>query len=354
MLAGTSVAAEAKKRNVAIVVWDGAELLDWAGPGEVFAAGSSFGGLGDGAFEVYTVSKTTDGIQSQGFVKVVPEYSIHDAPEPDILVLPGGGTSSVMKDSEFLAWVKRTAIEAEVALSVCTGAFLLAETGLLDGKDVTTWHGAIEGLANTYPALRVHPGRRFIDNGQCITTAGVSAGIDGSLHLVARLLGRRVADQTAAYMEYRWTPEPHLVKSYSLLNPSLDERGRALQQAGIHVEEKNWTAALEAYSAHLRVEPDDEHVQYQLATTLYRAGRHAEAVDAFLRSARSERHAVSALYNAACSAALAGDRKAALVHLASALESGRIDGAQVRGDADLSSLHGDPSFEQLLRGQPGS
>ena len=214
LTAGTAH-ADGATRNVAIVIWDGAEILDWGGPSEVFESAARFGGVGDErAFNVYTVSKTTDSIHSQRFIEVVPQYSIKDAPKPEIVVLPGGGTDAVLNDPEFLAWVGKTAREAEVALSVCTGAFLLGKNGLLDGKEVTTWYGAIDALEEQFPKATVQRGRRFVDNGQIVTTAGVSAGIDGSLHVVARLLGRHAADRTAEYMEYRWTPEPYLAQTY--------------------------------------------------------------------------------------------------------------------------------------------
>jgi len=211
----TQTGNDTETRNVAIVIWDGAEVLDWAGPAEVFESASRFGQRGTRpAFNVYTVSKTTAPIKSQRFISVNPQYSIKDAPAPDIIVLPGGGTSSVTDDPEFQAWAAKAAADAEVALSVCTGAFVLGHAGLLDDRDVTTWYGAMENLAKTFPKARVHPGRRFVDSGNVITTAGVSAGIDGSLHLVARLLGRAVADRTAEYMEYRWSPEPYLADVY--------------------------------------------------------------------------------------------------------------------------------------------
>jgi transcriptional regulator GlxA family with amidase domain len=124
----------------------------------------------------------------------------------------------------FLEWAKGSASQAEIAVSVCTGAFILAKAGLLDGKEATTWYGMLDKLEKDFPKVRVRRGNRFVDNGKIVTTAGVSAGIDGSLHVVARLLGSQVAGQTAQYMEYRWTPEAYLSNSYTYLNPSLDSR----------------------------------------------------------------------------------------------------------------------------------
>ena len=224
-------------RNVAIVVYEGVELLDFAGPGEVFQAASGFASYrGQPGFNVYTVATSTKPLTSQQFLKVVPDYSIANAPKPDIIVIPGGGSKVLVDDPSFMAWAAKTSREAELTLTVCTGAFVPAKAGLLDGLTVTTWYGAIERLRTAAPKSTVQEGRRFVDNGSIITTAGVSAGIDGALHAVARLAGRAVADQTARYMEYHWTPEPYLAQRYPYLNPSLDDAGRAEQQAELLAE----------------------------------------------------------------------------------------------------------------------
>ena len=209
------VTKKPRTRNVAIIAHDGMEILDFAGPSEVFAAAAQFGEVGDSpAFRVYTVGVSKAPVTSQGFVRITPEFTIDDAPKPDILVIAGGGGATLTNDPKAMAWIKAVAAKAEVSLTVCTGAFVLAKTGMLDGRDVTTWYDAIPRLREAQPALRVHDGRRFIDSGNVVTTAGVSAGIDGSLHVVARLLGREVADNTARYMEYHWVPEPYLARSY--------------------------------------------------------------------------------------------------------------------------------------------
>lgn len=236
VLAGTAGAATVPAtRNVAIVVFDGVELLDFAGPTQVFAAAADFGAVGGKpAFRVYTVARTKEPIVSHGILRIVPEYSIDDAPPPDIVVLPGGDARPLIDDPRFVDWVKRNGARADVvSMSVCTGAFVLGKAGLLDGRSATTWYDAIDRLRRAVPAAKVEDGRRFIDEGRVLTTAGVSAGIDGALHLVARLLGRAVADRTARYMEYRWTPEPYLARTYPLLTPGLDERGRAHQLADL-------------------------------------------------------------------------------------------------------------------------
>ncbi|MVM37801.1 DJ-1/PfpI family protein [Spirosoma sp. HMF3257] len=192
------------KRNVAIFIHNGVEVLDFSGPSEVFASTEGF--------NVYTVSLTKDPIVSQGFIKIIPNYSLADCPKPDIVVLPGGQTGPFIENKVLISWIKACAQDAEVMLSVCTGAGLLAKAGLLDGKQATTFHNYIDKLQNATPKAKILRDTRFVDNGQVITTAGVSAGIDGALHVVAKLKGLAVATQTARYMEYdKWKPNEGLV-----------------------------------------------------------------------------------------------------------------------------------------------
>ncbi|WP_227698980.1 DJ-1/PfpI family protein [Spirosoma radiotolerans] len=195
---------KAKKRNVAIFIHNGVEVLDFSGPSEVFASTEGF--------NVYTVSLTKEPIISQGFIRIIPNYSLADCPAPDIVVLPGGQTGPFIDNKPLINWIKSSAEHAEIMLSVCTGAGLLAKAGLLDGKQATTFHSYIEPLQKATPNAKILRNTRFVDNGQVITTAGVSAGIDGALHVVARLKGIDVARQTAFYMEYdKWKPSEGLV-----------------------------------------------------------------------------------------------------------------------------------------------
>lgn len=336
-------------RNVAIVIWDGAEVLDWAGPSEVFAAAAQLASHGDQpAFLVYTVSKTKQTIVSQGFVDVIPDYDIETAPKPDIIVLPGGGTTLVTNDPTFLAWVGNAAREAEVAISVCTGAFILGEVGLLKDCDATTWYNAVPTLQKRFPQARVQPGRRFVDNGRVVTTAGVSAGIDGSLHVIARLLGKYVADRTAEYMEYRWTPESYLGSQYPVLNPSLDERGRRRQQAGIYLREGDNVAAISLLEALVVEEPGDTTTWMQLAGAYYREKRYAQATAAYDHAATSPRGRSRALYNAACSASLAGDADRAMEYLQLLVDEGFSNRQALESDTDFDALRDDVRFKALL------
>jgi transcriptional regulator GlxA family with amidase domain len=184
-------------RNVAIFVHDGVELLDFSGPGEVFQAA----GHGS-AFRVYTVAASTRPVTS-GFVTVTPQFTFANCPPPDILVIPGGRTAVPLADPAVIEWIRKTSGDAEVTLSVCTGAFLLAKAGLLDGRDATTHWSALDELRDAAPKTHVVGDVRFVDSGRIVTAAGVSAGIDGSLHVVERLLGAASARETARYMDYR-------------------------------------------------------------------------------------------------------------------------------------------------------
>ncbi len=198
-----------KRRNVAIFLYEGVELLDFSGPAEVFAATSikTKKDQWTSLFNVYTVAYGTDHIKSQGFVEIVPNYSIENCPTPDIIVIPGGATSKSRKTSEVIDWIRNSSETTEVFLSVCTGAFLLGDAGLLKDQKATTWYGSIGRLKETFTDTEVLENVRFVDNGKIVTTAGVSAGIDGALRVVERLISKDVALETARYMEYdKWHP----------------------------------------------------------------------------------------------------------------------------------------------------
>lgn len=222
----------APKRNVAIVVHDGVELLDFAGPGEVFAAAN-----GGRAFRVFTVGESAKPIKSQRFLTVTPEFTIANSPKPDIIVVPGGDTDVLLRNAAFMKWIKERAPEAEVMFSVCTGAFVFAEAGLLDGLEATTHHGSIAALKR-HSKIKVREDRRVVDNGKVVTAAGVSAGIDGALHLVARLIDQPTAERTAKYMEYRWQPEPVVAakRSADYEQARTHAKAGAKDQALFHLE----------------------------------------------------------------------------------------------------------------------
>lgn len=193
-------------RNVAIFIFDEVEVLDFCGPFEVFSVTGKRDGLNP--FNVYTVAQEKRPILARNELSINPRYTFAECPAPDILLIPGGfGTRREMRNSTVLDWVKRHSQTTELLLSVCTGALVLAKANLLDGLSATTHHGAIGLLCETAPYTKVEPEQRFIDNGKIITSAGISAGIDMSLYVVAKLLGQAQAWETAKYMEYDWRPE---------------------------------------------------------------------------------------------------------------------------------------------------
>lgn len=189
--------------NIAFYLQDGVEVLDFAGPMEVFAYAG---------YKVFTVSKTKDPMTSQGILTFIPDYSIEDAPPADIMAFFGGNSGLPTRDRKVIDWVKNRVDDTDYFFSVCTGAFILGESGLLDGKTATTFHDALDGLEKNYPKVKVLRDVRFVDNGNVITTAGISAGIDGALHMVAKLQGLEAARKVAYYMEYdKWTPGEGLI-----------------------------------------------------------------------------------------------------------------------------------------------
>lgn len=192
----TANEAEQAPLRIAFYLQDGVEVLDFAGPMEVFAYAG---------FKVFTVSKTKSPIKSQGILTILPDYSLEDAPQADILAFFGGNADAAASDAAVIEWVQKQR-GIQQYFSVCTGAFILGKSGLLDGQTVTTFHQSLVGLKKTVPSARVLRDVRFVDNGQVITTAGISAGIDGALHLVAKLKGPVAAQQVADYMEYdKWS-----------------------------------------------------------------------------------------------------------------------------------------------------
>jgi transcriptional regulator GlxA family with amidase domain len=189
------------KKNVAILIFDDVEVLDFAGPFEVFAVTDELREHRE--FHVYTVSELKATVRAKNGLKIVPDFTLEACPAAQIVVVPGGSGSRALLNRPLLfEWLRKQARGAEVVMSVCTGARVLARAGLLEGQRVTTHHESIAELRELAPGATVAPGGRFTDNGKICTSAGISAGIDLSLHVVERLLGHEVADTTARYMEY--------------------------------------------------------------------------------------------------------------------------------------------------------
>jgi putative intracellular protease/amidase/YHS domain-containing protein len=182
---------------VAFVVSDGAVVIDFAGPWEVFQDVHT--AQGGGLFHLYTVAETTKPITASAGLKIVPDYTFQTAPAPKVVVIPAqNGESPAM-----LEWIRKSAKNADLTMSVCTGAEVLAKTGLLSGKSATTHHSAYKEFAMEFPDIQLKRGARFVEDGSLASAGGLSSGIDLALRVVERYYGRARAEQTADMMEYQ-------------------------------------------------------------------------------------------------------------------------------------------------------
>lgn len=195
--------------GVGILVFDGVAVLDVAGPFEVLSRARLEPGVESrrseeqALFDVFTVARTLEPVTATGGLVLVPRHSFADAPRIDLLLVPGGfGTRPLLQDKGTVEWVRATAARARLTASVCTGALLLARAGLLDGRRATTHRGSFGLLATLGRDVTIDRDARFVDDG-VLTSAGVATGMDLALHVVEKLFGREVADETAHYIEYR-------------------------------------------------------------------------------------------------------------------------------------------------------
>ena len=195
--------------NVGIFVFNDVEVLDFAGPYEVFTTASRVfkrrSPDSPDPFTVFTVAQTTSAVRARAGLKVFPDYDLLNHPKIDLLLIPGGVVTSELEKPELIRWIVATAGKSRLTASVCTGAFLLARAGLLDGKSVTTHWEDIGDLRAMFPTVKVLEQVRWVDEGTVVTSAGISAGIDMSLHLVECIVDRELAKRTARQMEFDWT-----------------------------------------------------------------------------------------------------------------------------------------------------
>ena len=203
-----------KKCIVGILIFEDVEVLDFCGPYEVFTfahihtaapADAPAGTIDrmENLFDVRVVAATTDPVAVRGGLKVIPTDSFNQCPQVDILVVPGGrGKDAALKDKALLAWVSRQAGKAELVTSVCTGSFILAEVGLLDNKKSATHQMSIKNMQAKYPKVKVIAGQRVVEDGNFVSAAGVSSGLDMSLRVVSRLCGDEVSQRVSRIIEY--------------------------------------------------------------------------------------------------------------------------------------------------------
>lgn len=211
--------------TIAIPIFTNAEILDFSGPYEVFTTASRVRrrqGASEDLFQCQLVSGSRMSVRSRGGMMVTPDTSFAEMPAPDVLLVPGGDVSEPLTDERLLAWITAVHGKTTISASVCTGAFLLARAGLLDGLTVTTHWEDQDDLQKTHPALKVIGDVPWVDCGKVVTSGGISAGIDMSLHLVERLAGRELAIATARQMEYRWNCDGRrdVVGDTGLLSPA--------------------------------------------------------------------------------------------------------------------------------------
>lgn len=197
-------------RKVAIFIFDDVEVLDFAGPFEIFGVTGKQNG-GEGLFDVFTVAEKSK-IAARNNLIIEATYTFENCPTPDILLIPGGGgfkpdgtplgTRREVNNQKLLDWVREMNDKVELLLSVCTGSLILAKAGLLEGLSATTHFKAVEQMREAAPNTELFPEKRWVDNGRIILSAGVSAGIDMSLYVVSKLHGEAVAVDTATYIQY--------------------------------------------------------------------------------------------------------------------------------------------------------
>jgi transcriptional regulator GlxA family with amidase domain/YHS domain-containing protein len=185
---------------VAFVISKGAVLIDFAGPWEVFENATIPGrDMMDSAFEVYTVAETLEPITASGGMKIVPNYTFQNAPQPKVIVIPAQDDST----EAMLNWIRKATQNSDVTMSVCTGAFVLAATGLLNGKAATTHHTAYSDLQMKFPDIQVKRGARFIEEGNLATAGGLTSGMDLALRVIGRYYGVEAIERTAFQLEYQ-------------------------------------------------------------------------------------------------------------------------------------------------------
>ena len=197
--AGGALVPLPKRRRirVAFMIGDDTNVIDTAGPWEVFQDVMIHGDGHHNPFELYTVAPTEDLRRMTGGLQVKPDFSISNAPQPDVIVVPAQKSTP-----ESRAWLAAASAGTDVTMSICTGAFQLARAGLLKGIPATTHHDFFDSFAKEFPEIELRRGLRFVDNGRIATAGGLTSGIDLALHVVARYFGVEVAAATATYMEY--------------------------------------------------------------------------------------------------------------------------------------------------------
>jgi transcriptional regulator GlxA family with amidase domain len=190
-----------KTLNTAILIFDEVEVLDFAGPFEIFNVANEV--EGKKLFNVYTLSEFGETINARNGLKIVPDHTILNCPKPDILIIPGGiGRKVQMFNEAILKWINFLFNDLTYLVSVCTGAFVIGKAGLLKGLKATTHHASYDEFESVFPETVLVRNVNYVDNGKIITAGGISNGIKASLHLLDKISGEELGKKTAQEMEY--------------------------------------------------------------------------------------------------------------------------------------------------------
>lgn len=195
-------------RTVAIYIFKDVEVLDFAGPYEVFSTASRvhqrIHPQEQIPFSVQLIAAESGAIEARGGMRILPDFHYSQCPPIDVLIVPGGLVDGELGRDDLFDWIRSLSQSAQIVASVCTGAFILAMAGLLDGLSATTHWEDIAEFSQMFPRVKVIENKRWVEEGRLLTSAGISAGIDISLHIVSRLEGQDLAQRTARQMDYRW------------------------------------------------------------------------------------------------------------------------------------------------------
>ena len=292
-----SVSAQTKDTiNIAVFLYDGVELLDFAGPAEVFAAASYY--TNNYHFNVYTVAKESK-LKSQGFLDITPNYSLANAPKTDILVLPGGNAQDALNDTLTQKWIDKEIGNSSDVLTVCSGIFFLQESGRLEGIEVTSHHKILPFLREILKPENVVHEVKYVDTGKIVTSAGVSSGIEGAFLTVSKIAGYEVANRTARYMEYpQWDISNGKItydlgdKASEYLTTTNDDKPQfgVLDLAGhLALREGRPEEAMKYFERNLSFYPKRPLSYYGLASSLEKMNKWAPPVyEDFLNVLRNE------------------------------------------------------------------
>jgi len=240
---GMAFVRKTEVQTVAILLYDGVQIIDYAGPYEVF---------GQAGFRVVTVSDNGQAVTTAMGMKVTPDFSLANSPQPTILLVPGGDAETAYGDPLVIDWVRAKAAGANQVLSVCNGAFILARAGLLDGLKATTFYPLLGELRTFAPKVEVVTDQRFVDNGKIITSAGLSSGIDAALYLVGKIRGQGEAERLALHLEYDWRPEAGFARGAlaERLLPRLSEpEGAKVELLGTRGDRDRWETRVRVTTA---------------------------------------------------------------------------------------------------------